>query len=132
MADTATVETSNRSEEDCETCSPTEGLKEGTTGVVSALMASSCCWIPAVAALLGFSAAGAGSAMMDYHTPMAVLAVGLIGVAWYLFLRRRIAGGVAWRAGAMTWGILVISTTVVLLYSVVGWIFPSVLVVLMG
>jgi hypothetical protein len=115
--------------EDCETCTP--DYADGTTGVLSALVASSCCWLPAVAAIFGFSAVAVGQTMMAYHTPLAVLGLVAIGVAWWFFLSKRIDGTVAWSSGIVTWLVLLGSTTVVLLYSVIGWLFPSVFIYLL-
>ncbi len=115
--------------ESCSTCEP--DAVEGATGILSALLASSCCWIPAVAALAGFSAVSVGVVMMDYHTPLALLALALLGLSWWLFLRKRIRGDLPWNSGYIHWGILLVSSAVVLLYSIIGWLFPSVFIYLM-
>lgn len=115
--------------ETCSTCEP--DTVEDITGILSALLASSCCWIPAVAALAGFSAVGVGVVMMNYHTPLALTALGLLGLSWYLFLRKRWTGAVRWNSGIVHWIILVGSSGVVLLYSVIGWLFPAVFMYLM-
>lgn len=117
------------SEEPCSTCEPDS--VEGATGILSAMLASSCCWLPAVAALVGFSAVSVGVVMMQYHTPLALLALGLLGVSWYLFLRKRWNGPVPWNSGYIHWTILFSSTVVVLLYSIIGWLFPSVFIYVM-
>lgn len=110
----------------CTTCEP--DAVEGATGILSALVASSCCWLPALAALAGFSAVGVGVAMMHYHTPLAVLGLALLGIACFFFLRKRFQGSLPWNSGYVHWFILIASSVVVLLYSVVGWLFPSVFV----
>jgi len=108
----------------CSTCEP--DTVEDATGILSALLTSSCFWIPAVAALAGFSAVCAGVMMIQYHTPLALLALGLLGLSWVLFLRKRIQGAKTWNSGYIHWVILIVSSVVVLLYSVIGWLFPSV------
>ncbi|MFB6345854.1 MAG: hypothetical protein ABEK50_08805 [bacterium] len=115
--------------ESCSTCEP--DAVEDATGILSALLASSCCWIPAFAALAGFSAVGAGVVMMKYHTPLALVALCLLGVSWWLFLRKRWNGAVPWNSGYAHWIILSASSVVVLLYSIIGWLFPSVFIYLM-
>lgn len=98
----------------------------GAGGILAALLASSCCWLPAAAALAGFSAAAVGVTMMQYHTPLALLALGLLGVSWYYFLRKRIVGVLPWNSGYANGMILTGSSIVVLLYTVIGWLYPSV------
>lgn len=115
--------------DDCSSCEP--DTVEGATGILSALLASSCCWLPAIAALAGFSAVGVGVVMMKYHMPLALLALGLLGISWYLFLRKRWNGVLLWNSGYLHWIVLSGSTVVVLLYSIIGWLFPSVFIYLM-
>jgi len=113
----------------CSSCEP--DTVEDATGILSALLASSCCWLPALAALAGFSAVGVGVVMMKYHTPLALASLGLLGLSWWLFLRKRFNGAVPWNSGYVHWIILIGSTVVVLLYSIIGWLFPSVFIYLM-
>lgn len=114
--------------EACPDCEP--DLVEDATGILAALLASSCCWLPVVAALAGFSAVGVGVVMMQYHTPLALLGLGLLGVSWYFFLRKRWNGAVPWNRGYVHWIVLSGSSVVVLLYSVIRWLFPSVFIYL--
>ena len=115
--------------ETCSSCEPDS--VEGATSILSALLASSCCWLPAVAAMAGFSAVSVGVIMLDYHTPLVLLALGLLGLSWYLFLRKRMSELLPWNSGYIHWTILVASSVVVLLYSIIGWLFPSVFIYLM-
>lgn len=112
----------------CPTCEP--DAVDDATGILSALLASSCCWLPPLAALAGFSAVSVGVTMMQFHTPLALLALGLVGVSWYLFLRKRVRGVLPWNSGYVHWMVLTGSSIVVLLYSVIGWLYPSVFIYL--
>ncbi len=61
--------------------------KAGT--VVSAIMASSCCWLPPVLIIFGVSGAGMVSAIEEYRTHMMVVTFGFLGMAFYFTYRPR-------------------------------------------
>lgn len=60
--------------------------------VVSAVVASSCCWLPLVLLLFGVSGAGFAGAMESYRPVFIVLTLGLLAAAFYFTYRpRRVA-----------------------------------------
>ena len=66
--------------------------KVGT--VVSAIMASSCCWLPPVLILFGVSGAGMVAMLEEYRPLMMVVTFSFLGMAFYFTYRpRRVAGG---------------------------------------
>ncbi len=110
--------------EGCEFRTP--DYADGTTGFLSAQVASNCCWIPAVAAIFGFFDVSVGQTMTAYHTSLALLVLTATGIAWWFFLSKRIGVAVAWSSEVFTWLVPMGSPTMVWLYSVTGWMFPSV------
>jgi len=66
--------------------------KVGT--VLSAIMASSCCWLPPLLLLMGVSGAGLTNTLQTYRPVFVVVTFGFLGSAFYLTYRpRRTAGG---------------------------------------
>lgn len=64
--------------------------------VVSALMASSCCWLPVLLLAVGVSGAGIASALEAYRPLFMVVTFGFLGMAFYFTYRpRRVANAVA-------------------------------------
>ena len=63
--------------------------------VVSAIMASSCCWLPPILILMGVSGAGMTAALEEYRPVFMVVTFGFLGTAFYFTYRpRRVAAGV--------------------------------------
>ena len=71
--------------------------KTGT--LLSAIMASSCCWLPPLLLLMGVSGAGMTKALETYRPLFIVVTFGFLGAAFYLTYRprrgtgSRVAGG---------------------------------------
>lgn len=66
--------------------------KAGT--VVSAIMASSCCWLPPVLILFGVSGAGMVATLEEYRPLMMVVTFSFLGMAFYFTYRpKRAAAG---------------------------------------
>lgn len=55
--------------------------------VVSAIMASSCCWLPLVLLAVGVSGAGIASALEAYRPPFIVVTFGFLAAAFYFTYR---------------------------------------------
>lgn len=70
-----------------------EIAKIGT--LVSAIIASSCCWLPLLLLAVGVSGAGIASTLETYRPPFMVLTFGFLGAAFYFTYRpkRNVAGG---------------------------------------
>lgn len=75
------------------TGSRAEGVaKIGT--IVSAIMASSCCWLPPILLVMGVSGAGMTKALESYRYLFMVVTFGFLGMAFYFTYRpRRAAAG---------------------------------------
>jgi len=63
--------------------------KAGT--VVSAIMASSCCWLPPLLLVFGVSGAGMVAAIEEYRTHMMVVTFSFLAMAFYFTYRPRSA-----------------------------------------
>lgn len=64
--------------------------------IVSALMASSCCWLPVLLLAVGVSGAGIASALEAYRPLFMVVTFGFLGMAFYFTYRpRRVANTAA-------------------------------------
>ena len=61
--------------------------KAGT--LVSAIMASSCCWLPPLLLVFGVSGAGMIAAIEEYRTYMMVVTFSFLGMAFYFTYRPR-------------------------------------------
>lgn len=57
--------------------------------IVSAVVASSCCWLPLVLLLFGVSGAGIAGAMESYRPLFIVLTFGFLAAAFYFTYRPR-------------------------------------------
>ena len=57
--------------------------------VVSAIMASSCCWLPVLLLAVGVSGAGIASALEAYRPIFMVVTFGFLGMAFYFTYRPR-------------------------------------------
>ncbi len=66
--------------------------KAGT--LVSAIMASSCCWLPPLLLVFGVSGAGMIAAIEEYRPYMMVVTFGFLGMAFYFTYRPRQAAAV--------------------------------------
>ena len=63
--------------------------------VVSAIMASSCCWLPPILILMGVSGAGMTAALEEYRPVFMVVTFGFLGTAFYYTYRpHRVPAGV--------------------------------------
>lgn len=69
-------------------------MKVERLGMLSAVLASSCCTIPLALVLLGLSGAGVGSFFGEHHWWFQGAAALLLGAAWWFFVRekRRLRG----------------------------------------
>lgn len=81
--------------------------KAGRTGLwvqagvlMTALLASACCWLPLALVGFGASAVGASAFFEEYRLPFALLTLGLLGVAFYLSYRPARGSTVAGVSGA--------------------------------
>jgi mercuric ion transport protein len=63
-------------------------LWTGAGAVLSAALASACCWLPLVAVALGFSAGGAGARFERYRLPLLLAAFAFLALGTYLNERR--------------------------------------------
>jgi hypothetical protein len=75
-----------------QTPSPSSGRGEAIAKigtVVSAIIASSCCWLPLVLLAVGISGAGIASALEDYRPLFIVVTFGFLGAAFYFTYRPR-------------------------------------------
>jgi hypothetical protein len=64
--------------------------------IVSAIMASSCCWLPVLLLAVGVSGAGIASALEAYRPIFMVVTFGFLGMAFYFTYRpRKAASGSA-------------------------------------
>ncbi|MBI3465953.1 MAG: hypothetical protein HY000_23300 [Planctomycetes bacterium] len=57
--------------------------------VISAIMASSCCWLPGLLLAVGVSGAGIASALAAYRPAIMVVTFGFLGMAFYFTYRPR-------------------------------------------
>jgi hypothetical protein len=57
--------------------------------VLSAIMASSCCWLPPILLAVGVSGAGIASALAAYRPLFMVVTFGFLGTAFYFTYRPR-------------------------------------------
>ncbi len=64
-------------------------MKAEKMGILSALLASSCCVLPLVLALLGLGSLGVGSFLGTYHWYLQGAAVLILALAWGMFLREQ-------------------------------------------
>ncbi len=64
--------------------------KVGT--LVSAIMASACCWLPLVLLAVGVSGAGIASTLEEYRPYFMVITVGFLGAAFYFTYRPKSSG----------------------------------------
>ena len=55
--------------------------------VVSAIMASSCCWLPVLLLAVGVSGAGIASALEAYRPLFMVVTIGFLAMAFYFTYR---------------------------------------------
>lgn len=60
--------------------------------IVSAIIASSCCWLPPLLLVAGVSGAGMTQALEEYRPYFMVVTFGFLGAAFYLTYRPRKAG----------------------------------------
>lgn len=69
-------------------------MKAENLGILSAVLASSCCVIPLALVMLGLGSLGLGSVLGTYHWYLEGAAVAVLAVAWWVFLRekRRLEG----------------------------------------
>lgn len=69
-------------------------MKAENLGILSAVLASSCCVIPLALVVLGLGSLGLGSVLGTYHWYLESAAVAVLAVAWWVFLRekRRLEG----------------------------------------
>jgi len=69
-------------------------MKAENWGILSAVLASSCCVIPLALVVLGLGSLGLGSFLGTYHWYLEGAAVAVLAVAWWVFLRekRRLEG----------------------------------------
>lgn len=67
-------------------------MKTERLGLLSAILASTCCVVPVGLALVGLGSLGAGSLLGAYHGYFAGGAVVLLGIAWGSFLREKRRG----------------------------------------
>ena len=76
---------------------PTTGRGEKIAAVgtlISAIMASSCCWLPLVLLAVGVSGAGIASTLEAYRPYFMVVTFGLLGAAFYFTYRpKKVAAG---------------------------------------
>lgn len=61
----------------------------GAAGVLAALLAASCCILPIALILTGLAGAGLMMTTMRYEWITLPLGVGGIGVAWWLYFRKK-------------------------------------------
>lgn len=74
------------------------GEKIATAGtLISAIMASSCCWLPLVLLAVGVSGAGIASTLEAYRPYFMVVTFGFLGAAFYFTYRPK--KGAAWSSG---------------------------------
>ena len=75
--------------------SPNRGERIAKAGtLVSAIMASSCCWLPPLLLVFGVSGAGMIAAIEEYRPYMMVVTFSFLGMAFYFTYRpRRAAAG---------------------------------------
>jgi copper chaperone CopZ len=85
---------------------------EGGLGILSAVLGSACCWIPAILVGLGASAVGIGTFLRAYHLPLAIGTALLLSAGWGLFVYKRVWGNKRWSSGWMILTILITSTLV--------------------
>lgn len=75
-------------DEDSKTLSTGRGEKIATAGtLISAIMASSCCWLPLVLLAVGVSGAGIASTLETYRPYFMVVTFGFLGAAFYFTYR---------------------------------------------
>jgi mercuric ion transport protein len=69
-------------------------MKAEKLGVLSAILASTCCTVPLLLVLIGLGGAGLGSFFSEHHWWFQGIAAVLLGAAWWFFLRekRRLEG----------------------------------------
>lgn len=79
-------------------------------GLVSALAASACCWLPLLLLAFGMSGAAVSAAFEKYRPFFAVVTIGFLGAAFYL-LRRRGTG-----INRLVFGLIAVVTLVFLLF----------------
>ena len=92
----ATLETGlSETGSDDQSSPPNRGERIAKAGtLVSAIMASSCCWLPPLLLVFGVSSAGLIAAIEEYRTYMMVVTFSFLGMAFYFTYRpRRAAGG---------------------------------------
>ena len=75
---------------------PTSSSRISLRGtIVSAIIASSCCWLPPILLLMGISSAGMFKAFESYRYLFTAVTFGFLGMAFYFTYRpRRAAAGV--------------------------------------
>ncbi len=61
--------------------------------VISAILASSCCWLPLLLLAIGVSGAGIASTLGAYRVPLMVVTFGFLAMAFYFTYRPRRAAG---------------------------------------
>jgi len=91
-------------------------MKSGKLGVVSALLASACCVLPAIALLLGVSTFAFGTFVGKYHWYLQGAAIAILIWAWWAFVKeRRKLHGLAseMRHEGLTKGILIVASVMV-------------------
>ena len=64
------------------------GLVASGGALVAAVLSSACCWLPLAAIALGASSAGVGGFFEAWRVPLLLVAVGLLGVGFYLVYRK--------------------------------------------
>jgi copper chaperone CopZ len=98
--------------------------------LVSAILASSCCWLPLLLIGVGVSGAGAASALESYRPVFSVLAIGFLGTAFYFTYRRKSdccrPGRSALVNKVVLWGVMVMALAFLAFPSYIGVILrPS-------
>ncbi len=102
---------STSASEDCGTCAISDGSSLGLVGG-GTVLATACCSIPAVLALIGFGGLGFATFVVEYRLWFAVPAVLALGAGWGLYLKKRLLDGVPWTHGWLT-GVVLTGLTVV-------------------
>ena len=91
------------------------GVASGIGSAFSAILASSCCWVPLILIGLGVSSAGVSSFLWEWRPWLLASALGLLaaGVAWTIWRGKRCCGARERRALRLNRAVLLASTVMV-------------------
>lgn len=100
-------------------------------GVISAILASTCCILPVVVALLGIGSFGLAAVFETYRIPLVILTYLILGTGFYFSYRKPGCGPdeacampkSVKRTRIMLWAATILATLGVLFPYYIGWFF---------